>query len=206
VGLLDGSGGGLLLLLDLVFVELVPQLFELSGVLVQVVRVVHDEQVLLIVRASLEGPVERSGQEECIVNQHELVVHVVLLSIVSAGWDASIGQRLDVVALVLHALVVGDHAHVDAGIVTFDHGIGEHVIGEVEHTDQEALAGLLDVALELVDVLLVGEKEGVEVAGLWSVQVFLDLSDQLAETIQDSLVSVVLHLFGGVSEKHVDSG
>jgi len=56
--LLDGGGCLDLLLRNLIFIELVPEVFKLGGVLLQVVGMVHDEKVFLVVCASLECPVE----------------------------------------------------------------------------------------------------------------------------------------------------
>jgi hypothetical protein len=56
--LLDRGGCLDLLLRNLIFVELIPEIFELGGVLLQVVGVVHDEKIFLVVCAGLECPVE----------------------------------------------------------------------------------------------------------------------------------------------------
>ena len=69
---------------------------------------VNDKEVLLIVGTSLESPVERASQQELSIDNHELVVHVVLSVVVSPDGDAEVCQFLAIVALVGHALIVGD--------------------------------------------------------------------------------------------------
>lgn len=67
---------------------------------------INDQDVLLVVGTSLEGPVEGAGQDELAIDDHELVVHVVLGRVISSNLDTGISKLLDVVTLVLSALVI----------------------------------------------------------------------------------------------------
>ncbi len=193
VGFLDG-GGGFLLGCNLIGGELLPQLLKLRVVAFDVEWVVNDEQILLVTVSSLEGPVEGAGEEEDAVDKHELVVHVMLLVVIGADGDSSIGQSLRVVALVLHGLVIGDDANVDTLVVDVLDGVGEHIVGQVEHTDQKRFLGHLDVSLKLVDVVAVGEEESVHVARLGTVEILGHLLHMLAQVGQNFLVSISAHL------------
>ena len=119
---------------------------------------------------------------------------MVLLRVISANRDSSIGQVLAIISSVGHALVIRDDANLATLLVNVLDGIGEYVIRQVKHTDRQLSLGHLDVALQLVDIVAVREEEGVDVARLRSVEVFLNLGDVLAQVCQDSLVSITAHL------------
>ena len=118
---------------------------------------------------------------------------MVLLRVISAHRDTSVGQVLAIISSVGHALVIRDDTNLATLLVNVLDGIGEHVIRQVKHTDRQLSLSHLDVALQLVDIVAVREKEGVNVARLRSVKVFLDLGDVLAQVCQDSLVSITAH-------------
>ena len=203
VGLLNGSGGALLLG-HVVAGELSPELLELLHVPLNVEWVVDYEQVLLIVLTGLECPVERTSQKESIVDDHELVVHVVLGLRVCSDWDASVCQVLAIVALVLHALIIGDHAHINTTRVNLLNGIGKLIVSQVEDADKELALGHLDVALKLANVIHVREEEGIHVPGLGAIQVLSDLVYVLPQVGKDFFVSVRAHLACGDVKEGVD--
>ena len=76
---LDLSGSGVLLFLDLVLGELGPKFVEFGAVLLEVILAIENNDVFLVAFTCLESPVERTGEQECLINNHELVVHVILL-------------------------------------------------------------------------------------------------------------------------------
>ena len=160
--------------------KLSPEPFVLGTVSLQIEGMIHDEQVLLVVCSSLECPIEGASKKECIVNNHELVVHVVLFRVISSHRDSSIGQVLAIISSIGHALVIRDDTHLATLLVNVLDGIGEHIIRQVKHADRQLSFSHLDVALKLVDIVAVREKEGVDVARLRPVKVFLDLGDVLA--------------------------
>ena len=96
-------------------------------------------------------------------------MHVVLLRVISAHWDSSIGQVLAIVSSIGHALIIRDDANLATLLVNVLDGIGKHIISQVEYADAKLSLGHLDVALQLVDIIAVREKEGVDVARLRSV-------------------------------------
>lgn len=152
--------------LDLVLAELKPKRIELLRILFTVVGVVNNEYVLLVGAACLESPVKGTGQNELSINDHELVVHVVGRCIIGPHFDSSIGELLNIGALVRGALVVSDDLDVDASIVTLEDSFTEVVVGHVKDADMESLLGHRDVLDDLLHILLVGEEECVHVAGL----------------------------------------
>jgi hypothetical protein len=203
--LLDcGSSFGLLLE-DRVLREIEPQFIEFLRVLFTVVGVVNNEHVLLVVAASLESPVEGSSEYELSINDHELVVHMVLGCRVGSHVDTSIGELLNIGTLVGGALVVSDNLDVNAGIVAVEDSFAEVVVGDVEDADVESLLGHGDVLDDLLHVLLVGEEERVHVAGLGLVQVVFNLGDNLSQVGKHFLVSFMLHLLESGFEDNVQS-
>ena len=96
-------------------------------------------------------------------------MHVVLLRVISAYWDSSISQVLAIVSSIGHALIIRDDANLATLLVNVLDGIGKHIIRQVEYADAKLSLGHLDVALQLVDIIAVREKEGVDVARLRSV-------------------------------------
>ena len=192
-GFLDGHSS-LLLRSHGIRSKLSPELFVLGAVSLQIEGVINDEQVLLVVCSGLECPVERAGEKECIINNHELVVHMVLLRVISANRDPGVSQVLAIISSICHALVIRDDTHLAALLMHVSDSIGEHVIRQVKHADRQLSLGHLDVALKLIDIVAVREKEGVNVTRLRSVEVFLDLGDVLTQVCQDSFVSITAHL------------
>ena len=188
------SLGGLLLSLHLVGSKLSPELLELRNIALDIEGVVNNEQVLLIAAAGLERPVEGASEQESLVDNHELVVHVGSLVVIGPGGDAVVRKGLAIVALVLHALVIGDDANIDTLVLHVPDSVCEEIVGEVEYADQELRLGHLDIPFKLVDVLPVGEEEGVEVPGLRSVEIKGHLVDVLAQIGENFLVSVIAHL------------
>ena len=85
----------------------------------------------------MESPVKRAGQEERLVDYHELVVHVSSLVIITAHGNAVIRQGLAIIAFVLHALIVGDDTNGDASVMSVFYSCREHIVGEVKDTDAE---------------------------------------------------------------------
>jgi len=155
---------------------------------------IDDQQVLLVTLSSLEGPVEGAGKEELTVDNHELVVHVELLSIISTYWDATVSQVLAIVTLVLHTFVIGDDADIDSSIPSILDSIGKIVIGQVKDTDKESLLGHLDVFNQFGHVSKAWEEESIHVFWLWSIQVFLKLGDMLSEIGEYLLALFIRHL------------
>ena len=188
------SLGGLLLSLHLVGSKLSPELLELRNIALDIEGVVNNEQVLLIAAAGLECPVEGASEQESLVDNHELVVHVGSLVVIGPSGDAVVRKGLAIVALVLHALVIGDDANIDTLVLHVPDSVCEEIVGEVEYADQELRLGHLDIPFKLVDVLPVGEEEGVEVPGLRSVEIKGHLVDVLAQIGENFLVSVIAHL------------
>ena len=129
---------------------------------------------------------------------------MVLLRVISAHRDPSIGQVLAIVSSVGHALVIRDDTHLATLLVNVLDGIGQHVIRQVKHTDRQLSLSHLNVALKLVDIVAVREKEGVDVARLRSVEIFLDLGDVLAQVCQDSFVSITTHFVACYLKELVD--
>ena len=160
--------------------KLGPELFELGRVSLQIEGMINDEQIFLVVCSSLECPIEGTSEKEYVVNNHELVVHVILLGVISTHRDSSIGQVLAIITSIGHALIISDDTHIDALIVNVLDSSGEHVIRQVKHAYTQFSPSHLDVALQLVDIVTIREKEGVYVARLRSVKVLLNLSDVLA--------------------------
>jgi len=75
---------------NLVLVELDPEFVELSAILLTVVRMVNHKNVFLIVGTSLECPVKATCQHKLVVNDHKLIVHMVLRSTVGSHIDTII--------------------------------------------------------------------------------------------------------------------
>jgi len=129
---------------------------------------VYNEQVLLIALTSLERPVERASHDEDTIDNHKLVVHVVLSCAISSNSDASVGEGLAIIAPVGHAFVISNDTNVHSLAVDVLHSVCQNIIGEVEDTDKECLLCHLDVPLQLINVVEVGEEEGIHVAWLRS--------------------------------------
>ena len=127
---------GLLLTTDLLCGKLCPELFKLGGIALDVEGVINDEKVLLIVGACLESPVEGASQQEHSINNHKLVVHVVLRVIVSSNRNAEVCQVLTIISLVGHALVVGDDTDIDTLSLHVLDSSSKHVVRKVEDTDK----------------------------------------------------------------------
>ena len=72
---------------------------------------------------------------------------MVLLRVISAHRDSSIGQVLAIISSVGHALVIRDDTHLATLLVNVLDGIGQHVIRQVKHTDTQLSLSHLDVAL-----------------------------------------------------------
>ena len=71
------------------------------------------------------------------------------------------------------------------------HSPGENVVSKVEDADEEGFSSHLNVSLELVYVVEIGEKEGIKVARLWSHQILFNLANVLAQVCENFLVSIV---------------
>lgn len=81
------------------------------------------------------------------VEHTKLVVHVVG-AVVQQHGDAGGAQALDVAALALGLVVVGDDADGDAAVVPLQQRLGNLVAGDVEHADLNRLPRRLDVPQE----------------------------------------------------------
>jgi len=118
--------------------------------------------------------------------------------------DALLGEPLDVVALVLHALVVADDLHLAACLPSGVDGVRKLVRSQVEHANLEGLLGFADVGDQLVNVLGVGEEEGVDVSRLGLEELLVGLGQVDLEAFEDLLVGIILHLGGGDLEQRVN--
>jgi len=67
--------------------ELLPELVEICLILLDELRVVDDDKVLLVGADSLGSPIEAASDEDLIIYQHVLIVHV--------GSEVVIGCRFD---------------------------------------------------------------------------------------------------------------
>ena len=164
---------------------------------------VHNKQILLVMRTGLEGPVEGASQQKHVINKHELVVHVVLLIIISTGWNTKVSQGLAIVTLVGHGFVISDDSDIDSLLLHVFNSVCKGVVRQVKHTNQELLLGHFDVALELIDVIAVREEECIHVAGLWTVKIILNSGNVLTKIIENFLIILVGHLGGSNLEKGV---
>ena len=194
---MDFDGCRSLLRIEFILLKASPQLVELISVGLDVVGMVNDGEVLLVMAASLVGPVEGASHDKALIDDHELVVHVVGRRIVSANGDTILSELDDVGALSLGALIIGDDTHINAVVVAFEDSLEQVVVGESEDTNDERLLGLLDILNNAVDVLLVREEDSVEVLWLGAKHVLADETDKLAEVREHLLGIIVRHLCGG---------
>jgi len=68
--------------------ELLPELVEICLILLDELRVVDDDKVLLVGADSLGSPVEAASDEDLIINQHVLVMHVGSEVIIGCCFDS----------------------------------------------------------------------------------------------------------------------
>lgn len=95
---LDSGGGLILLVLLLTAVitvklhvcELLPELIKLRIVLLNVVLVIDNDQIFLISVPGGNSPIEGASDHVRIINNHELIVHVCVGSVVNSHWYASL--------------------------------------------------------------------------------------------------------------------
>ena len=120
--------------MDLVFGERDPQLFKFTIVLFNIVRMVNNQNILLVVRASLIGPVEAAREDKLVVNYHKLIMHVVRRGVVSSTVDACISEFLNIRARVMHALIVRNDLNYDTSSVAFQDRSGQIIIRKIENT------------------------------------------------------------------------
>ena len=120
--------------MDLVFGERDPQLFKFNIVLFNIVRMVNNQNILLVVRASLIGPVEAAREDKLVVNYHKLIMHVVRRGVVSSTVDACISEFLNIRARVMHALIVRNDLNYDTSSVAFQDRSGQIIIRKIENT------------------------------------------------------------------------
>jgi len=172
---------GLFLCLNFVRGELSPELLEFLYVAFNIEGVVYHEQVFLVAAAGLECPVERASEQESLVDNHELVVHVGSLIVIGPCRNSIVGQGLAIIALILHALVVRDDSHFDALILHVPDRVSQEIVRQVEDADEQLRFRHLDVPLELVDIVPVGKEESVHVPGLRPVEIEGDLLQMLAQ-------------------------
>lgn len=76
----------------------------------------REEQVLLVMELGCIGPVVAASEGDAVVDDSELVVHVVS-GVVDFDVDAASGELLDLRACVAHLVVVCNDADLDASLV-----------------------------------------------------------------------------------------
>jgi len=194
---LNNSSGFLFLLLlgrKLHVIKLLPDLVEFLIILVDIEGMVNERDVLLVVGASLESPVERASQKHMAVDYAEFIMHVEFGVVVGDHFDTCLGHSLTVVSFAVHLVIVRNYTHFDTSSVSVDDGIGEIVVGDIEYTDIESLGGHINVLHDLPNVALVGEEKGVDVARLGVIQLIGEVLDMCVEIHQDFLILLTFDL------------
>jgi len=168
-----------------------PKVAELGIEFLNVVAIIDDNDILLVTLTSLEGPVERASKDEHRVNDHELVVHVILLRRVSSAWNTSIGHLLGVSSLAFHGLVIGNNSYNNSSFVSSEKSVRKVVIGERENGEVNAFLGLINVVNNFLHVFHVWEEKGISVSWLAPIGGILHLTDHLPESFENIFVFVV---------------
>lgn len=158
---------------NLVLCELLPETLEFSVVLLNIVGIINYYDVLLVTLASLYSPIERSGDEVRIVDDNELVMHVKLRLWISSASDTLLRKPDDITTLISHALVVRDYSHLNSSFMRIVYCISKLVICQIEDTDFQRLLRFGQVLYQSVNVLFIGEEEGIKVSWLSGQEVFL---------------------------------
>jgi hypothetical protein len=127
-------------------------------VLLDVVRMVHDSNVLLVVSSSLESPIKRPSQEDAVVNDTELIMHVVLGVVVSRNGHTCSSHPLTIIAFSVHLVVIRDHSDLDSRLMSSNDSIGQVIVSNVKHAYLKGLGGFINIRSYLLDVALVGEE------------------------------------------------
>lgn len=200
---LNLEGGLLLLSFDLIWSKLSPELVEFGVVFIDVIVTIKNDDILLIGLACLESPVERSGNKVPLVNDHELVVHVVLLLGVSSARNTGISHPLSISSFAFHRFVVGDDSYDDASLVRCQYLVGQVIIGEGENGEVNRFLRLADVVNHLLYVCHIWEEESILILRVWSVKCGFQLSDHASQALEHSLIMIRLHLFMGDFEQVV---
>ena len=100
-----------------------------------------DDQILLIARGGLCGPIEGAVEQGGVAVDHaELVVHRVERA-VRANWYAGCKQSRRVCPSTLGLLVVGDDAHAQAPLMLHQQLVHQPVVREREHGNVDAVVG-----------------------------------------------------------------
>jgi len=151
----------MLLLLNCVWRELSPELVELGIVLGDKVFAINNNDIFLVALSSLESPVERTSNNVERINNHKLVMHMILFCVISSTWDSSISHSLGVSSLSFHSLIISDDSHGDSSFVCSENCIGKIIVGKGENGEIDGLFGKVDIALHSIDVSHVWEKESI---------------------------------------------
>lgn len=178
--LLNSYGSSCLSFVDFIFFEIMPKFLKLSSVLFKIIRVVNNQNVLLIAATRLEGPVEGSCEHKLIVTDHKLIMHVEARFAVSSNRNARLSESLNIGAFIASTLIVADHSYMNSSFVTFNHSIRKIIICDIEHADDEILLGHVDVLHDLANILLVREEESVHESRFGSVQILFSNCNQFS--------------------------
>merc|ERR1711959_395872 len=112
--------------------ELVPELVELAGEGADEAGVGADDDVLLVLEHGAPRPIEAPVEEDGIVEDCELVVHVAEAVAVVPDGDAPGLEAVGLGALVVLLLVVGDDPHPHTPLVS-----GDDLLGNLRASDGE---------------------------------------------------------------------
>lgn len=115
--------------------KLFPKFFEFQGVAFDVEGVVNDEKIFLVVAACLVSPIEGTRHNEFTINDHKLVVHVVLRSVIGPNENAKVSQSLNVTSFGECALIISNNPDLHTIFMSSDYGVGEIVISHCEDAD-----------------------------------------------------------------------
>ncbi len=153
---------------------------------------INNKHIFLIVRTSLERPVEASSQDKYIVNDHKLIVHVILRCAISSAINPNISHSMDIWAWVVHTFVVRDNLYMDSCFVTSYNCIRQIVICKVENTNLEIVLRHINVSNNFLNVFFIWEKESVDESRIWSVKIYLDLMNKFTKILKNCLWIAIL--------------
>ena len=120
---------------------------------------VGDDDVFVVDHGGGAGPVVAAGEEVLAVGEGKFVVHVGF-GAVEAAFDSHAEEAVEVGAVVLGFVVVGDNADVDVAVDGFGEGGDDAVIGDGEDADVEGALGLGDEAADAVEAVVAGAEVG----------------------------------------------
>ena len=190
----------MLMMFKFIFRKLCPKFIEFFIVFTDVVFAIKNNNIFLIMWARLKSPIEWTCNQKYWINNHKLIVHMIVRSIVSSSRNSTIRHSLSVCTLPLHSFIICNDSNFNSSLMSCKNFICQIIICERKNAKINWFLSQRNIFNKFLYICRIWKEESILISTFRSVKIMLKLLYNLSKPGQHFLIMFALHLLHGNSK------